>query len=342
MSAFRCIVITALLTTLVGCATPYQPTGTAGGYYHRVVAENSYVVGFTGNGFTNRSTARDFALLRAAEIGKQLRYDHMVVLAADDQGRTEDIKFGAPTATTTGTISGSTYSGTTTYNSNEVPVYKPKIEISVLYSEGYPKGRHLQVYRISDVIRELKSRHGLANQSTKTTSSRVDFDTAIRTAVSPHRVEFLHQAGWFPNQHGYEGMIRKNPMPRPGAIVVTPGYVMFLEEIENTSQYSVTKVIPRVEIQETIVAKWGFGRRLVVVSDNEVNSFEVLGARRIMIDGKATTEVGELLSGRTASSEVELDAETSAKLAQLDDLRERGILTDAEFNSEKKKLLAAQ
>ena len=342
MNGVRIIALTALFAVLAGCATPYQPTGTAGGYYHKVLAENTYIVGFSGNGFTDRSTARDFALLRAAEIGKQLGYDHMVVLGADDQSRTEDIKFGAPTANTYGTINGNSYSGTTTYNSNEVPVYKPKIEISVLFSEGHPRGRHLEVLRISDVIQTLKNRHGLNPAANRPEPSGSKFDTAVSAAVSPARVVFSQKAGWFPNRYGYKGMIRYDPKPTPGALVVTPEAVVFLVRNDSTSRFETAKIIPRQNIDEALVAKWGLSRRLVLVAGNDTNTFELLGNSRMMIDRKSTEEIRELLSNPIKTHNSNGANELNAMLEKLNELRQEGLLTEAEFDFSKERILATQ
>jgi hypothetical protein len=324
------IALVALLAMIAGCVTPYQPTGTAGGYYHRVLAENNYIVGFSGNGFTDRSTARDFALLRAAEIGKQLGYDHMVVLGTDDRSRTEDVKFGAPTATTHGTINGNSYSGTTTYNSNEVPVFKPKYEISVLFSEGYPSGRHLEVFRISDVIQTLKNRHGLNPVANRSEPSGSTFDAAISAAVSPARVEFSQKAGWFPNRYGYKGMIQFDPKPTPGALVVTPEAVVFLVQNDSTSQFETAKIIPRRNIDEALVAKLGLSRRLVLVAGNDTNTFELLSNSRMTVDRKSTAKVWELLSNPVMTHNNHDENELNAMLRKLNELHEEGLLTEAE------------
>ena len=343
MKGIRRIAFTALLAALAGCATPYQPTGTAGGYYHKVLAENTYLVGFSGNGFTDRSTARDFALLRAAEIGKQLRYDHMVILGKDDKSRTEDVKFGAPTATTYGTVTGNSYNATTTYNSNEVPVFKPKVEYSVLYSEGYPPGRHLEVFRIADLIRDLKARHAIDVATGTPKPTGVNFDTAINTAVKSSRTEFWQWSNWLPNQFGYKGQIRTKPRPpNSGALVLTPEAVLFLIWSEASSRFITAKVIPRESIQEVTVAKSGLGRRLVLVSSDGVNSFELLGKSRVMIDRKATKKVAGLLNNSGRMNDDSGKSDIYANLEKLNDLREQGILTDAEFDFAKKRILAAQ
>ena len=55
---------------LFGCATGYQSgLGSAtGGYYEERLAENNYLVRFSGNGFTDDETAFDFAFLRALRL----------------------------------------------------------------------------------------------------------------------------------------------------------------------------------------------------------------------------------------------------------------------------------
>jgi hypothetical protein len=71
----------------------------------------------------------------------------------------------ASTTTTSGNVYGygnsaSVYSESITTR-NTVPVFKPGIEIRVLYSEGAPKGRYLEVLVIQDVINELKGKYGI-------------------------------------------------------------------------------------------------------------------------------------------------------------------------------------
>ncbi len=53
---------------LAACATSYQPDGFSGGYSDMKLGENVWQVDFRGNGYTSSARARDFSLLRAAEI----------------------------------------------------------------------------------------------------------------------------------------------------------------------------------------------------------------------------------------------------------------------------------
>ncbi len=54
--------------TLVGCATPYGPVGTAGGYTNFKLEENIHKVEFSANGFTTMPDCEQKALYRCAEV----------------------------------------------------------------------------------------------------------------------------------------------------------------------------------------------------------------------------------------------------------------------------------
>jgi hypothetical protein len=70
------------------------------------------------------------------------------------------------TTTTSGNVYGygnyASFYGTSSTTSNSMPVYKPGVEIGVLYSEGVPEGRHLEVFVIQDVINELKAEYNIS------------------------------------------------------------------------------------------------------------------------------------------------------------------------------------
>lgn len=155
--------VTAILFALItGCATAYQPIGETGGFYHQKISENAYIIGFKGNGFTDSTRANDFAKLRAAEIGEKLGFSRFAIEGTLDKSRTQIVDMGS-TTTTSGNVYGYANSaslyGTSTTINNSMPVYKPGIEIGVLYYEGLPEGRHLEVFIIKDVIREIKAKY---------------------------------------------------------------------------------------------------------------------------------------------------------------------------------------
>ena len=127
------LIVTTLLVT--GCATNYQPSDYAGGYEHERLAENRYIVSFRGNGFTSSARSRDFAMLRAAEIGLQLGYAYFVVDTADDRGGTDRTPSGS--------------------------IYKPGIDLHVRYFDVVPDGRHLDIYPTEQLASQLRNRYKL-------------------------------------------------------------------------------------------------------------------------------------------------------------------------------------
>ena len=161
----RKILLTATLFILASCATPYQSVGSTGGFYHQKVSENAYIIGFKGNGFTDAKRANDFALLRAAEIGDKLGFTHFVVEGSIDKSKREIIDNGS-TTTTTGNVYGygnsASFYGSSTKTNNKIPVYKPGVEIGVLYSEGVPEGRHLEILVIKEVLNDLKAKYKIS------------------------------------------------------------------------------------------------------------------------------------------------------------------------------------
>jgi hypothetical protein len=158
------ILIAISLALLSGCATTYQDMGDTGGYYHQKIAEDIYRIGFRGNGFTNSKRAKDFAMLRAAEVGQQLEYYYMSVEGQEDLSKTTVVNTGS-TSYTTGSVHGSGnssyYSGTTNTYSNSIPVRKPQIEFVVRYFEAEPQGRFLEVHEIAPLVSELKTKYSI-------------------------------------------------------------------------------------------------------------------------------------------------------------------------------------
>ncbi len=149
---------------LCSCATAYQPMGESGGFYHRKVEENIYIIGFNGNGFTNSKRVNDFALLRAAEIGSRLGYTHFVVEGSIDRSQTELVDMGT-TTTSSGRVSehrnSTSFQSTSTTTNNTYRVYRPGVEIKAVYSEGPPKGRNLEVYAVEEVLRDIRTRYDI-------------------------------------------------------------------------------------------------------------------------------------------------------------------------------------
>ena len=77
-------ILTVLLClSLVGCATGYHGKGLTGGYSNMKLQDNIFKVTFNGNAYLSMEKAKDFALLRSAEITIENGYKYFVVLEAN-------------------------------------------------------------------------------------------------------------------------------------------------------------------------------------------------------------------------------------------------------------------
>jgi hypothetical protein len=172
MDGMKTILATGLATALFGCATPYQESGYSGGFEQQRIAEDAYLIRFSGNGFTSPKRAKDFAMLRAAEIGKKLGYTHFAVVGKQDLSGVDTVTTGS-TSSTTGTVSPyGTYSSTTTTTPTQFSVYKPGIELGIKYFEGPPSGRYLEVLEVTRVFESLASAYGVKSNSSETYAPR--------------------------------------------------------------------------------------------------------------------------------------------------------------------------
>jgi hypothetical protein len=155
---------TALVTSvLVACApTPYQPMGDAGGYYHQKIAENTYIVGFSGNTLTDYQTTYDFAVLRAAEIGEKLQYRYFAIEGQEDKSTTEVVDSGSTSDTTIKSHnSGKKYDVTTTTTPNQTSYTRHRVELKIVYFEDKPNGRYVELYEISSKGAEIRAKYNL-------------------------------------------------------------------------------------------------------------------------------------------------------------------------------------
>lgn len=88
----------SLLFLFAACATPYQPSGLAGGFTDSQLDANTFRVGFRGNGYTPRETVEDYLLYRCAELTVERGFDHFVILGSDTEAKTGSFTTGSATA----------------------------------------------------------------------------------------------------------------------------------------------------------------------------------------------------------------------------------------------------
>ncbi|MFH1877131.1 MAG: hypothetical protein ABH865_09600 [Candidatus Omnitrophota bacterium] len=98
--------ITYLLLVVLlisGCATPYQKRGTFGGYRDIKLQEDAFKITFEGNGFIGTERAKDYTLLRCAEVALENNYKYFIIVDGNVSLLSES--FTTPVVATTQTNS---------------------------------------------------------------------------------------------------------------------------------------------------------------------------------------------------------------------------------------------
>lgn len=147
MSTLVCISLLACSTMQ---ATRYAPANNQGeeGYSHMKLTDNQYRVLFSGNKKTDRSSVKDYALLRAAELTLDLGYTWFVIADSETNIETKEVNQVAPAVisqtevTSTCGIVGcaipnaSRTSTSTTYPAATTKLVKDKVISSLLITMG--------------------------------------------------------------------------------------------------------------------------------------------------------------------------------------------------------------
>lgn len=101
-----------------GCATPYAPSGFAGGFTETQLDRNVFRVSFQGNGYTARDQVEEMALLRSAELTLEKGYAYFVII--ENNSRSSSGAFTTPLTATTTTLSNgmatTAFAGAQTFN----------------------------------------------------------------------------------------------------------------------------------------------------------------------------------------------------------------------------------
>jgi hypothetical protein len=136
MKTTKEILIAAVLLSVLGCATAYQPESFTGGFTGVALAPDVFRVTFRGNAGTSPERAQDFALLRACELTLQNGFTYFAIIDQTNTIRTSSFTtpgYADTTASATGTTTGNiylnplggSYTGTSTTNANATTTYTP-------------------------------------------------------------------------------------------------------------------------------------------------------------------------------------------------------------------------
>ncbi|UYG05742.1 hypothetical protein OCT51_10405 [Halomonas sp. LR3S48] len=162
----RILMLALVVLAIVGCATPYQSRGLAGGFSETQLDENVFQVSFRGNTYTSSQRAADFTLLRSAELAIENGYRYFVIVDAERYSQT-----GAYTTPTTSHTTGSVYgsghyaygSATTTTTGGQTYFYsKPRSSNTIIMFREQPELDGL-VYDAEFVARSIREKHGIVD-----------------------------------------------------------------------------------------------------------------------------------------------------------------------------------
>jgi len=146
--------------------------GYGGGYYHQKLSENTYIVGFRGNGFSSLSKAQKYTYRRAAEIGSQLGYHFFTIDGMVDKSTSGTVDLGSTTTTTGSAYRTGQYvnfNATSNTQNNSISYEKPRFEIQVTYFTHIPNnGRYLQIYSVEKTLNANGQSSGAGKGFSKT------------------------------------------------------------------------------------------------------------------------------------------------------------------------------
>ncbi len=119
--------IAPLIMALMGCATGYHPDSFNGGYNAFRLSKDVYRVGFSGNAYTSREQAYQFALRRAAEIAIDQGFRYFKVIQSSSMIN----KNASRTPLMANTYYGSSNSITTFSGGDTLVIEKPSTYITI-------------------------------------------------------------------------------------------------------------------------------------------------------------------------------------------------------------------
>lgn len=149
----KVVIISALLLTLSGCATPYAKNGLAGGYSDLQLSANTFKVSFQGNGFTNPSRAADFALLRSAEVALEHGFKYFVIVDSEQDAQRILTQMPGSSTTTMSTYGNTTYARTQHHPGMPMMMNFPRAKHVVVCFKENPDGHFLEADLVAQSIR---------------------------------------------------------------------------------------------------------------------------------------------------------------------------------------------
>src|SRR5579872_5733146 len=116
----------AIISFILGCATPYQQRSFTGGYSDTRISKNTVLVSFKGNAYTSRERVQLYLLYRCAQVTQQYGFDYFVINSGDTEAGTGYVSNYSSTTNASAFGSGnSAFGSAQTYGSGStMPIHK--------------------------------------------------------------------------------------------------------------------------------------------------------------------------------------------------------------------------
>ncbi|MAS93290.1 MAG: hypothetical protein CMO55_08845 [Verrucomicrobiales bacterium] len=166
--------VSSLLTS---CATGYYAeNGARGGHEYRRVDTNTFQVTFNGNAVTSSKRAKDFALLRAADLCLEHDFESFIIQQQVSHVDTQTYQTGSYSTTNAsyyGNANGGTLYGTTTTTPKTRTVSKPSAGIEIYCFNGDPPPHSGKTYQAAEVREQIRAEYEMEEKPNGKTKAKL-------------------------------------------------------------------------------------------------------------------------------------------------------------------------
>lgn len=146
--------ILLFISTLFGCATPYQKLGKRGGYTDKKINDHVYLVTFQGNDRTSDEVVYKYFLRRCAEIALEHHFSYFIVIESEEATKAS-VNVAEGSSRNKSSVTTMSYSNDTDYSPTLYKtIVKHIIEGKVaLFKEGEEP---LNAIKVEDVLKNVR------------------------------------------------------------------------------------------------------------------------------------------------------------------------------------------
>lgn len=120
-----------------------------------------------------------------------------------------------------------------------------------------------------------------------------EFHAALEVTAEESLLVIAKPANWHGNSYGFDDIDDIRINDAAGVLAITEKDVIFF--VWGEVEYMPIKTIPRGDLGDVVVAAKGKSRRLILVSGEDHNTFEIIQGGRWLLDVEGTEAMAEIL-----------------------------------------------